>query len=435
MTPVDHSTAPAGAPPVAALGARVKQVRDFSMKIAEPLHTEDLVVQSMPDASPTKWHLAHTTWFFETFVLKQADANFKSPNDAFEYLFNSYYNAVGEQFPRPQRGLLSRPTVDEVFEYRRAIDERLLEFIANADEAQRLNFDPIIEIGLHHEQQHQELMLTDLKHMLSINPLRPVYLRRRSEHDSPKSASPTSQTWVEFEPGMHEIGHAGDGFSYDNESPRHRVFLERFSIATRLVTAGEFLDFMNDGGYERPDHWLSEGWATVKEQGWRAPLYWSEVDGEWMQFTLSGLRPVDPLEPVTHVSLFEADAYARWAGHRLPTEFEWEVASTGASIDEGHFVESERFHPAPDRGDSKSTFRQMFGDAWEWTGSQYTAYPGYAPQPGALGEYNGKFMCNQFVLRGGSCATSRTHIRPTYRNFFPPHARWQFTGIRLARLQ
>ena len=418
---------------VETLADRYRQVRQFSETICEPLETEDFVIQSMPDVSPTRWHLAHTTWFFETFVLQAADAGYQRYDDAFEVLFNSYYNTVGKQFPRPQRGLLSRPTVGEVFAYRRHVDELTSALLRQADPGRDAELLRVIELGLHHEQQHQELMLTDIKHVLSCNPLFPAYdasLARKPE----MAVDSTELLWHAYDEQVAEIGHVGSGFSFDNESPRHRVFLHDFELADRLITNGEFLEFINDGGYKTPQLWLSAGWATVQENGWQAPLYWQQQEGEWMQFTLAGLQHLNLAEPVCHVSYFEADAYARWAGARLPTEFEWEFAASELPL-AGNFADARYFHPTPasEPGESNNTPRQIFGDVWEWTASQYTAFPGYQPPDGALGEYNGKFMCNQFVLRGGSCATSQSHMRPTYRNFFPPDARWQFSGFRLAR--
>jgi len=414
-------------PAADALAARYDEVRAFTERLCEGLAAEDYVVQSMPDVSPTKWHLAHTSWFFETFVLRPHLADYRPIEERYAFLFNSYYVHAGERHCRAQRGYISRPTVAEVYEYRRHVDEAMRELLAGADEERMQVLEPLITIGLHHEQQHQELMVTDIKHVFSVNPLRPVY-RPASPAASP---DPGPMGWVTFPGGVEWIGHDGEGFAYDNEGPRHRVFLEPFALADRLVTNGEYLEFMADGGYSRPELWLSLGWATAQEQGWTEPFYWEKRDGEWWLFTLSGMRPVDPAEPVCHLSYFEADAYARWADARLPTEEEWEVAAGSASA-VGNFAEDRHFHPRPaaPRGEG---LRQIFGDVWEWTRSQYTPYPGYQPPPGALGEYNGKFMCNQFVLRGGSGATSATHIRRTYRNFFPPDATWQFTGVRLAR--
>ena len=405
------------------------RVRRFSDVLCETLETEDYVIQSMPDVSPTRWHLAHVTWFFETFVLREFGKNYEPFHSDFVYLFNSYYNRVGDQFPRPRRGLLSRPTVAEVRAYREHVDQRMLELLAaNGGEGAKLA--SLVLVGLNHERQHQELMLTDIKHVLSCNPLFPVF--RQRQDDAPLAQA--RRSWASFAEALREFGFAGDGFCYDNELPRHREFLEGYELATQPVTNAEYLGFIEDGGYERPDHWLSDGWATVQAQGWNAPLYWLKRDGQWRQFTLSGLRVVDPAEPVCHVSYFEADAYARWAGCRLPTEFEWEHAARELRV-EGNFAEALRLHPAPASSDEAagSSPMQMFGDVWEWTASPYVGYPGYQRPPGAIGEYNGKFMCNQFVLRGGSCASARDHIRLSYRNFFPPDARWQFSGLRLAR--
>ncbi|MFQ5702945.1 MAG: ergothioneine biosynthesis protein EgtB [Gemmatimonadales bacterium] len=399
-----------------------RQVRGATERLCEPLAIEDYVVQSMTDASPTRWHLAHTTWFFETLVLRPLVPDYRSVNDTFQYLFNSYYNTLGDQFPRPQRGLLTRPTVEEVMRYRAHVDRHMIELFESSDLRSEIPVTVVLT-GLNHEQQHQELMVTDLKHMLSHNPLHPVYRDAKQVPDVAISAL----DWVEHAGGLVEIGFEGDGFAYDNEQPRHRVYLEPFRVAPRLVTCGEYLEFMQAGGYARPEYWLSDGWAAVGEQGWCAPLYWTQQDGQWMTYTLGGLREVNPAEPICHVSYYEADAYARWAGARLPTEAEWETVAKDCEIS-GNFVEAERFHPVPSAASS-----QMFGDVWEWTASSYSCYPGYQRPDGALGEYNAKFTSGQMVLRGGSCATPKSHIRPTYRNFFPPSARWQFAGIRLAR--
>lgn len=411
--------------------AKFVSVRSFSERIVAPLKPEDCVIQSMPDVSPTRWHLAHTTWFFETFLLKPT-SGFRPFDSRFEYLFNSYYNAVGEQFPRDQRGILSRPTLAEVLEYRRAVDEQV---VARLESDQYLSAHEarVVELGLNHEQQHQELMLTDIKHVLSRNPLKPCYksdeLLRQSDSEVPAAA------WVEFEEGVYEIGHSGGGFAFDNESPRHRVFLDAFTLNCQTVTVGEYLEFINDGGYERPDWWLALGWHHVQSLGWNAPLYWEQSDGGWTEFTLNGQVELQPSLPVCHVSYFEADAFARWAGARLATEAEWEIASGGIQ-ETGHFATSlmdsgAAIHPASQAAQA-SGLRDMFGNVWEWTSSAYAPYPGYAAPEGALGEYNGKFMCNQYILRGGSCATPEGHIRRTYRNFFAPECRWQFSGIRLA---
>jgi len=397
-------------------------VRQLTESLAAPLAPEDQVVQSMPDASPTKWHRAHTTWFFETFWLAEAAPSYERHHPACEGLFNSYYNRGGEQFSRPRRGLLSRPTVAEVAAYRSAVDDAVLERLSKPEPLSDALRDVLI-LGLHHEQQHQELLLTDIKHMLSQNPLHPVYAQRERDPEG----VPSDVAWSTVEPGLKQIGFAGEGFSFDNEGPPHKTWIEGVALASRLVTVSEYREFMNDGGYDDPRHWLSAGWDAVRSNGWRAPLYWVERDGDWHQFTLSGLRPVRSDEPVCHVSYFEADAFARWSGARLPTEQEWEVAAADEPI-EGNFVESGALHPIP-----AGSATQRYGDVWEWTQSQYSPYPGYRAAGGALGEYNGKFMCNQFVLRGGACATPKSHMRLTYRNFFPPDARWQFSGIRLAK--
>lgn len=418
----------AGVPGRDYLTRSYKAVRDFSLVLSAPLEIEDYVIQSMPDASPTKWHLAHTSWFFETFVLSKAIKEYKSPSPQYAYLFNSYYIQAGERHLRPKRGLISRPTVRETLDYRRHVDEHMVRFMAGASEKEWKALSPSIEIGLHHEQQHQELIVTDIKHVFSENPLRPVYSKASARNGA---LATDSNEWVSFDGGIYAIGHGGNGFGYDNEYPLHKVYLEPFRINSRLVTNREYLEFMEDGGYENAALWLSEGWAKIQSSGWNAPFYWEREGGRWRYFTLSGMRDVDPDEPVCHVSYFEADAFARWAGGRLPTEAEWEVAASDVPM-EGNFVEERAFHPVPARASGEGRLIQMYGDVWEWTQSAYMSYPGFKTLPGALGEYNGKFMCNQFVLRGGSCATSETHIRKTYRNFFPPDARWQFMGIRLA---
>jgi len=410
--------------------ARFHQVRDFTTGLSRNLEAEDCVVQSMPEVSPTKWHLAHTTWFFETFILKKWVAGYRDVVPEYAYLFNSYYNAAGTMHRRDLRGLISRPTVEETQRYRTEVDSHMDDLVSSADEKLFREIEPILTLGIHHEQQHQELLITDIKHVFAQNPLYPVF---RERQPSQGYGSTGKIDFVEFDEATIEIGHDGDGFSYDNEGPQHRALILPFSLANRLIANGEYLKFMADNGYSRSEFWLSLGWTTVNEQNWRAPLYWIERNGEWWNFTLSGLRQIDPSEPVTHLSYFEADAYANWAGARVPTEFEWERAAAKIDID-GNFVETERFHPsALSEPPQDRQLAQMFGDVWEWTRSSYSPYPGYRAGPGALGEYNGKFMCNQYVLRGGSCATSRTHIRKTYRNFFQPDKRWQFTGIRLAR--
>lgn len=409
------------------LTERFNTIRKFSNFLVEPLETEDFVIQAIENTSPTKWHLAHVSWFYETFVLDKAIPDYESLHPQYAYIFNSYYLQTGEPHTRSKRGLLSRPTVKQVFEYREYVNNEILNFLDDATEEQLAEFGPVIEIGNHHEQQHQELILTDLKYMFFQNPLYPVY----RELDLSDGGGPDSLNWVSFEEGIYEIGNKGNEYTYDNEHPRHRKFLESFELADRLITNAEFMKFMDDGGYERSELWLDDGWATVHNRNWNSPLYWQKQDGEWHYFTLSGLKKVNPNEPVTHVSYYEADAFARWAGARLPSEEEWEVAAGNKSYS-GNFVEQERYHPRPLQQNDPG-LKQMYGDVWEWTMSSYEPYPGYEPLPGALGEYNGKFMCSQYVLRGGSCATSETHIRKTYRNFFYPDARWQFNGIRLAQ--
>ncbi|HEV3300470.1 MAG TPA: ergothioneine biosynthesis protein EgtB [Planctomycetaceae bacterium] len=410
------------------LAERYAQTRQFTERLCEPLAIEDFVVQSMPDASPTRWHLAHTTWFFETFVLARWEENYRPANADFQVLFNSYYNGVGEAFPRARRGLLTRPTVAEVFEYRRAVDERMARLLHGLRDDDSQETAGVVELGINHEQQHQELLITDIKHAYSCNPQWPRY-RQLPDRLSATNSKPGG--WSSFEGGVVEIGHRGRTFAFDNERPRHKTFLQPFEIQNRLVATGEFLDFVNDGGYRRPGLWLSLGWSIVCDQKWAAPLYWVERDGNWHEFTLGGLRRLNVEDPVCHVSYFEADAFARWSGARIPTEAEWEHAAMGVDV-EGSFVEGERYHPARADNDHAG-LAQMYGEVWQWTASPYTPYPGFVPPSGALGEYNAKFMCNQYVLRGGSCATPANHMRPTYRNFFPPEARWQFAGIRLAR--
>jgi len=417
---------PQSAASPSALARRFEEVRLTSRALASPLSSEDCAIQSMPDASPTKWHLAHTTWFFETFLLSPNQPGYKPFDPAFKVLFNSYYNGVGDKHPRPERGLLSRPSLADVLAYRDHVDAAMQAFLAGPLAP---DVPSLVTLGLHHEQQHQELILTDLKHMLSRNPLRPAY-QKQWPLTAVEARKPS---WIRVAGGVKEIGFAGDGFSFDNEGPRHRVYLEDFDIASHPVTHGDFIDFIEDGGYRRPDLWLSMGWDAVTTRGWEAPMYWEKRDGHWHTFTLRGLAPVERNTPVCHVSFLEADAFARWAGARLPTEAEWEVASATAPRD-GNFLESGAYHPLAMREPTPAGVpAQMFGDVWEWTRSDYGPYPGFEPAAGAVGEYNGKFMCGQYVLRGGSCATPSSHIRETYRNFFPPDARWQFSGVRLAR--
>jgi ergothioneine biosynthesis protein EgtB len=403
--------------------ARFQAVRAESLHLAAPLSAEDQQIQSMPDVSPTKWHLAHVTWFFETFLLEPNLAGYRPFDPAFGYLFNSYYEQVGERHPRPQRGLLSRPGLDQVRAYRAHVDAAMARLIADAGEAVWAEIQPLVELGLHHEQQHQELILMDIKHVFWTNPLLPAYAPAPSR----AAAAALPLEWLDFDGGLVQIGHDGSSFAFDNEAPRHKVWIEPYSLASRLSTCGEYLAFIEDGGYRRPELWLSDGWAAVGREGWSCPLYWREGEDGWEIFTLSGVRSLDPAEPVSHLSYYEADAFARWSSARLPTEAEWEAAAPAASI--GNLAGARRYHPAPaqDRG-----LQQMIGDLWEWTMSPYAAYPRYRPPEGAVGEYNGKFMSGQMVLRGGAAVTPEGHVRPTYRNFFPPGARWAFSGVRLA---
>ena len=401
-----------------------RRIRDVSRRLCEPLEPEDFVVQSMPDVSPTRWHLAHMTWFFETFVLRAHAEGYRPVDERYEYLFNSYYNEVGEQFPRPDRGMLTRPTVREIFAYREAVDDAVAALLEQRGDDPALA--ELITLGLNHEQQHQELMLMDIKHVFSRNPLYPAYRPADGAPATRVEADPP----LDFEGGLVEIGHRADGFCFDNERPRHKSWLEAYRLASRMVTNGEYLDFVRSGAYRDPRHWLADGWSTVQSEGWKAPLYWVEQDGAWFEFTLRGLEPLNLDAPVCHTSYFEADAFASWSGKRLPTEQEWEHAATGIEL-AGNFLEGGALHPLP-HGAAGGGRHQMFGDCWEWTRSPYAAYPGYARPEGAIGEYNGKFMCNQFVCRGGAAVTSHDHMRRSYRNFFYPSMRWQFTGIRLA---
>jgi ergothioneine biosynthesis protein EgtB len=406
---------------------RFAAIRRDSETLAADLSPEDQAIQSMPDVSPTKWHLAHTSWFFETFLLKPFAPAYREFDPAFAYLFNSYYEAAGPRHPRPQRGLLSRPTVDAIAAYRDYVTAAMLRLIAAAGEPVWRAAAPLIELGVNHEQQHQELILMDIKHVFSLNPLLPAYQPMRPRR---AGAGPRVRGWRDFAGGLVEIGHTGDDFAFDNEGPRHKVWLDPFRLARHAVSCGDFCDFIADGGYRRAELWLSDGWAAVNEQGWQAPLYWRLTDGEWRVFTLSGEQPVDPTEPVCHVSFYEADAFARWAGHRLPTEAEWEIAAGDAAL-AGNLADCGIYHPCP-AANAGPGLHQMIGDVWEWTASPYIAYPRFRPASGAIGEYNGKFMSNQMVLRGGAAVTPAGHLRITYRNFFPPAARWAFSGVRLA---
>ena len=404
--------------------ARYIGVRERTLALTTPLSAEDQQVQSMPDVSPTKWHLAHMAWFFETFLLIPGLPGYEPFDPQFGVLFNSYYEAVGERWPRPERGLLSRPSLDRVLAYRRHVDDAMATLIDGADSATWAEIEPLLELGLHHEQQHQELILMDIKHVFSLSPLHPAYAPARS-HLTPQ-APPLE--WIGHPGGLIDVGHAGSGFAFDNEGPRHKVWLEPFVLANRLSTCGDYLAFIEDGGYARPEFWLSDGWAAVRREGWEAPLYWIERDSERMIFTLSGLRRLDPAEPVGHLSFYEADAFARWSGRRLPTEAEWEIAAIGAAA--AISGTGDIFHPqvaAPISG-----LQQMIGELWQWTASPYGPYPRYRPPAGPIGEYNGKFMSSQMVLRGSAAVTPAGHARLTYRNFFPPQARWAFSGVRLA---
>ena len=472
----DLSPGPSG------LAQRYIDVRRTTEDLCAPLSAEDQMVQSMPEASPTKWHQAHTTWFFETFVLSPHLPGYRPFHPDFRFLFNSYYKQLDGAHPqRSLRGSFSRPSLQEIKDYRRYVDDHILRLLSDGDE----EVAALVELGTHHEQQHQELVLTDIKHAFWVHPLRPAYCHperkraalvipsegrtdpERSEGEgSPQStdfvfsSEEPALEWVRFRGGVVEIGHDGEQFAFDNEMPSHDVLLEPYRLGSRLVTNGDYLEFISDGGYAHPELWLSDGWDRVCSEGWRAPLYWEERDGEWHEFTLHGMRLLDAASPVCHVSYYEADAFARWAGARLPREEEWEnagkqLAVASSQLPVGHLLEGGEFHPLPDchpergRAEVRGEFESrdlmfalstvdrrlptgLFGDVWEWTGSAYLPYPGYRPDPGALGEYNGKFMSGQMVLRGGSCATPASHIRPTYRNFFPPQARWQFMGIRLA---
>lgn len=408
------------------LASHFASIRRQSLTLCEPLTPEDMMVQSTPEASPAKWHLAHTTWFFETFILREFLSSYTPFHPDFLWLFNSYYNGISAQPEKQLRATFSRPSLTQILDYRHHVESAMQSLIEHG-------LPPEAEIrltlGLHHEQQHQELLLTDAKHAFFTNPLQPAY--HPGSIASPAPAPPLH--WREIPGGIHEIGYSGDGFSFDNELPRHNVYLEPFRLASRPVTCAEYLEFIQDGGYHRSELWLSDGWTTVTTQHWKAPLYWQLNDtGEWIVFTLRGPVPLSDLlsTPVCHISLYESDAYARWRGMRLPTECEWEVTASAAPIT-GNLVESNRLHPAPAPASTQPA--QLYGDVWEWTASAYLGYPGFKPAPGAIGEYNGKFMSGQMVLRGGSCVTPASHIRATYRNFFHPATRWQFSGLRLAQ--
>ncbi|MHB8295353.1 MAG: ergothioneine biosynthesis protein EgtB [Acidimicrobiales bacterium] len=428
------------------LAGRYQAVRDYTEVLCAPLSPEDQTLQSMPDASPAKWHRGHTTWFFETFLLERFASSYERFHPGFAYLFNSYYEAMGRRQSRAERGMVSRPGVAEVSAYRASIDGRMAELLEGRMLAPNAGKDVawLAELGINHEQQHQELLLMDIKHALSRNPLQPAYAGGGAASNRGQQ-SPGELCWAHYDGGVVEIGHGGVGFSFDNEAPRHETLLAPFSIASRPATCGEWAEFIDDGGYRRPELWLSEGWATVQAQGWSSPLYWSADGAEWAVFSLRGPLPLDQAEPVCHVSYYEADAFARWRGVRLPTEAEWEDAVTAGWMTGGAgtsgtaaaspTVDPAALHPGPISvlQDVSSAAVGAIGRVWEWTASPYTAYPRFRPAPGAVGEYNGKFMVNQQVLRGGCCASPPGHVRPTYRNFFPAAARWAFSGVRLAR--
>ena len=411
----------------ASLSDRLFETRRMSADLAAPLSSEDMVVQAMDDASPTKWHLAHVTWFFETFILNRYLSGYQVFDEAFAYCFNSYYESAGPRHPRPSRGVLTRPSSESVMAYRGHVDEALGRLMEQGgpDESEVAR---LVELGINHEQQHQELLLTDILALFAANPLRPAYRPRTAQ---PTDRDPEPLRWISYPGGIRSVGHDGRSFCWDNEKPQHSVLLQPFKLADRLVTNAEWLEFMQDGGYRDPLIWLSDGWSAVKREDWQAPLYWEDHDGAWLEMSLEGLHPIEAAAPVGHLSYYEADAFARWAGKRLPTEFEWEFAAAGLPMS-GNTLGGRSLRPLPPRSEASDRPRQMFGDVWEWTQSAYLAYPGYKPPAGALGEYNGKFMVSQHVLRGASCATPGGHSRATYRNFFYPHQRWQFTGLRLA---
>jgi ergothioneine biosynthesis protein EgtB len=429
--------------PIAALAERLRAARRQTLDLCKPLTPEDMMVQSCPEASPAKWHMAHTTWFFESFVLREFLAGYRAFDEGFRWLFNSYYESFSLIPEKRLRASFSRPALDEILRYREHVDLGLEQLFERGLEAEALRR---IELGVNHEEQHQELLLTDILNAFYTNPLKPKYRDQGAEGPRERECTGAAEQWskgtanaqpfefVDFEGGLHEAGHTGDGFCFDNELPRHRVWLEPYALANRLVTCGEFAEFMADGGYLKPELWLSAGWDAVQQNGWRAPLYWSDEGSEWSVFTLRGARPLKDLAatPVSQVSFYEADAYARWAGYRLPTEFEWEAAAEGQPI-EGNLLDSGNLTPVPSTNLLQNQCPTQWGDCWVWTSSAYLGYPGFRPLDGTLGEYNGKFMSGQMVLRGGSCVTPAAHIRATYRNFFSPETRWQFSGIRLAK--
>jgi len=425
MTP---QTVSADLPTRSSIEARLLETRRLSLELAEPLSAEDMTVQAMDDASPTKWHLAHVTWFFETFILSKHLPGYQAFDDTFNYCFNSYYESQGPRQPRPKRGLLTRPSSERVLAYRAHVDAGLAKLFAKGVSPSS-QIARLVEVGINHEQQHQELLLTDILALFAANPLHPAYRPK-----PPAAASDAAEPlrWLEFAGGIVKIGHDGKGFAWDNELPQHEALIHPFALADRLVSNGEWLKFIADGGYRTASLWLADGWALLNREGWQAPLYWQARDGRWLAMSLRGLNPIEPAAPVAHVSYYEADAYARWAGKRLPSEFEWELAAQRLPV-VGNTLASKALRPLPAEGHAgEGTPCQMFGDVWEWTQSAYLPYPGYRPLAGALGEYNGKFMVSQQVLRGGSCATPAGHSRASYRNFFYPHQRWQFMGLRLA---
>lgn len=405
---------------------KFNRVRDASRQLAAPISDADATVQSMPDASPAKWHLAHTTWFFERMILAAHAPAYRDFDPNFNFLFNSYYETIGDRQPRPRRGMITRPALSTVLEYREHVDAAIGHLLQYSTDPKIME---LVELGCHHEQQHQELLLTDILHLFSQNPLKPAYKDPEPIAVDHSSAAPLA--WHQFDGGIVEIGHRGDGFHFDCEAPRHRALLEPYALAHRQVTNGEWIEFIEDDGYRQPLHWLSAGWEAVKSAGWSMPFYWEARDGDYWSMTLRGAQPVDRNAPVAHVSYFEADAYATWAKLRLPTEAEWENAAAALKV-EGNFADNGRLRPKPSANTSDH-LTQMFGDTWEWTRSPFTPYPGFKIEAGAVGEYNGKFMSGQYVLRGGSCVTPAGHVRATYRNFFPPDARWQFSGLRLAK--
>ena len=421
IAPSKHARAPSRE----RLADRFAAVRAQTIELTDGLTAEDMLAQSMPDASPAKWHLAHTTWFFEEFILAAASPAYRRFHPRYAFLFNSYYEQIGERHARPMRGMLTRPGAAEVRAFREHVDAAMARFIDEADEERWQRAAALIELGLHHEQQHQELLLTDLLHLFSLNPLAPAY---RAPAPRESIAAP-ALAWVGFDGGVHSIGHDGQGFAFDNEGPPHEVLLRPFRLANRPVSNGQWQAFIEDGGYDNAALWLSDGWTLARAEGWQHPLYWRCEDGQWLGFGLRGLQPLDSEAPVSQVSYYEADAFARWAGHRLPSEQEWEVAAAGLPLS-GNTLASGLLRPV--RAAPADALLQMYGDVWEWTHSAYAAYPGYRPAAGAVGEYNGKFMCSQHVLRGGSCATPEGHLRRSYRNFFHPDKRWQFSGLRLA---